>query len=98
VRFLGCAIGRSQGMPVHTVQHETAERTHVPGHHISAALRLGHHCFLSSVDRQLGVEETKSQLPEINRPTNQVSIVSGYGLDDRAIEVRSPAEARGFFL
>jgi hypothetical protein len=26
------------------------------------------------------------------------SIVSGYGLDDRAIEVRSPAEARGFFL
>jgi hypothetical protein len=23
--------------------------------------------------------------------------VSGYGLDDRAIEVRSPAEARGFF-
>jgi hypothetical protein len=26
------------------------------------------------------------------------SIVSGYGLDDRAIEVRSPAETRGFFL
>jgi hypothetical protein len=25
-----------------------------------------------------------------------VSIVSGYGLDDRAIEVRSPAEARDF--
>jgi hypothetical protein len=24
--------------------------------------------------------------------------VSGYGLDDRAIEVRSPAEAKGFFL
>jgi hypothetical protein len=23
--------------------------------------------------------------------------VSGYGLDDRAIEVRSPAEAKGFF-
>jgi hypothetical protein len=23
--------------------------------------------------------------------------VSGYGLDNRAIEVRSPAEARGFF-
>jgi hypothetical protein len=27
-----------------------------------------------------------------------VSIVSGYWLDDRAIEVRSPAEARGYFL
>jgi hypothetical protein len=24
--------------------------------------------------------------------------MSGYGLDDRVIEVRSPAEARGFFL
>jgi hypothetical protein len=30
--------------------------------------------------------------------TAQVSIVSGYGLDDRVIEVRSPAEAKGFFL
>jgi hypothetical protein len=27
-----------------------------------------------------------------------VRIVSGYGLDDRAIEVRSLAEAKGFFL
>jgi hypothetical protein len=27
---------------------------------------------------------------------NSVSIVSGYGLDDRAIEVRSPAEAKDF--
>jgi hypothetical protein len=26
------------------------------------------------------------------------SIVSGYWLDDRAIQVRSPAEAKGFFL
>jgi hypothetical protein len=26
------------------------------------------------------------------------SIVSDYGLDDRAIEVRSPAEEKGFFL
>jgi hypothetical protein len=31
-------------------------------------------------------------------PDGSVSIVSGYGLDDQAIEVRSPAEARGFFL
>jgi hypothetical protein len=29
---------------------------------------------------------------------SSVSIVSGYGLDDRAIDVRSPAEVRGFFL
>jgi hypothetical protein len=27
-----------------------------------------------------------------------LSIVSGYGLDDRAIAVRSPAEVKGFFL
>jgi hypothetical protein len=27
-----------------------------------------------------------------------VSIASGYGLDDRTIEVRSLAEAKGFFL
>jgi hypothetical protein len=31
-------------------------------------------------------------------PGCSVSIVSGYGLDDRAIEVRSPVEAKGFFL
>jgi hypothetical protein len=29
---------------------------------------------------------------------SSVSIVSGYGLDDRKIGVLSPAEARGFFL
>jgi hypothetical protein len=29
-------------------------------------------------------------------PGSSVSIVSGYGLDDRAIEVRSPAEAKDF--
>jgi hypothetical protein len=31
-------------------------------------------------------------------PGSSVSIVSDYGLDDWAIEVRSPAEAKGFFL
>jgi hypothetical protein len=31
-------------------------------------------------------------------PGSSVSIVSGYELDDRAIEIRSPAEAKGFFL
>jgi hypothetical protein len=29
---------------------------------------------------------------------SSVSIVSGYGLEDRTIEVRSPAEIRVFFL
>jgi hypothetical protein len=31
-------------------------------------------------------------------PGSSGSIVSGYGLDDRAIEVPSPAEVKGFFL
>jgi hypothetical protein len=31
-------------------------------------------------------------------PGSSVSIVSDYGLDDRAIEVRSPAEAKVFFI
>jgi hypothetical protein len=29
---------------------------------------------------------------------SSVCIVAGYWLDDRAIKVRSPAEAKGFFL
>jgi hypothetical protein len=35
---------------------------------------------------------------EWSEPGSSVSIVSGYGLDDRGIEVRSPAEANDFFL
>jgi hypothetical protein len=38
-----------------------------------------------------------SRIHRVSRGSS-VSIVSGYGLDDRAIEVRSPAEANGFFL
>jgi hypothetical protein len=34
----------------------------------------------------------------IGEPGSSVSVVSGYGLDDRAIEVRSSAEVKGFFL
>jgi hypothetical protein len=34
---------------------------------------------------------------EVYELGSSVSIVSGYGLDDRAIEVRSLAEAKGFF-
>jgi hypothetical protein len=32
------------------------------------------------------------------KPGSSVDIVSGYGLDDQVIEVRSPEEAKGFFL
>jgi hypothetical protein len=35
---------------------------------------------------------------KISEPGTSVSTVSGYGLDDREIEVRSAAEAKGFFL
>jgi hypothetical protein len=38
----------------------------------------------------------KKLLNNICEPGRSVSIVSGYGLDDRAIEVRSPAKAKGF--
>jgi hypothetical protein len=31
-------------------------------------------------------------------PGSSVSVESGYGLDDWAIEVQSPAETEGFFL
>jgi hypothetical protein len=34
----------------------------------------------------------------LSEPSSSVSIVSGYELDDREINVRSPAEAKGFFL
>jgi hypothetical protein len=37
-------------------------------------------------------------LLSFSKPGSSVSIVSGYGLDDRAIEVRSLTEAKGFFL
>jgi hypothetical protein len=34
---------------------------------------------------------------KVNRGSS-VSVVFGYGLEDRAIEVRYPTEAKGFFL
>jgi hypothetical protein len=37
-------------------------------------------------------------LPKESEPGSSGSIVSGYGLQDRAIEVRSSTEAKGFFL
>jgi hypothetical protein len=35
---------------------------------------------------------------QVGEPSSLVTLVSGYGLGDRAIKVRSPAEAKGFFL
>jgi hypothetical protein len=58
----------------------------------------------TSVDIQL---RTRQYIPEdselqtymcISEPGSSVSIVSGYGLDDRAIDVRTPAGAKRFFL
>jgi hypothetical protein len=34
----------------------------------------------------------------ISEPGSSIIILSGYGLDDQAMEVQSPAEAKGFFL
>jgi hypothetical protein len=42
------------------------------------------------IDFMLGINSSE--------PSSSVSIVSGYGLDDRAIEIRSPAGAKGLFL
>jgi hypothetical protein len=41
---------------------------------------------------------TRSQSLANCEPGSSVSIVYGYGLDDWAIEVRSPAEAKGLFV
>jgi hypothetical protein len=57
--------------------------------------------------RLIGVSGQRVEIPKSEdleeiiystTPGSSGSIVSDYGLDDRAIEVRSPAEAKGFFL
>jgi hypothetical protein len=40
----------------------------------------------------------KSSENFVDEPGSSVSIVSGYGVEDWVIEVRSPAEATGFLL
>jgi hypothetical protein len=56
----------------------------------------------SSVDIIAIVEVQERKFGSANtqkdKPGSSVSMVSGYGLDDWEIEVRSPAEAKGFFL
>jgi hypothetical protein len=53
------------------------------------------------ISREFGKACTEKMLvtvlPLNGEPGSSVSIVSGYGLDDVAIEVRSPKEAKGFF-
>jgi hypothetical protein len=44
------------------------------------------------------IEDSEDGRAYLSEPGSSVSIVSGYLLDDRAIKVRSPAEAKGFFL
>jgi hypothetical protein len=46
----------------------------------------------------MSLPQTIPQFQYIQCEPGSSVIVSGYGLDDRAIEVRSPAEAKGFFL
>jgi hypothetical protein len=51
--------------------------------------------------RRPGFERWQRIFPLVSvssEPDSSVSLVSGYGLDDRATEVRSPAEAKGFVL
>jgi hypothetical protein len=50
--------------------------------------------FRTNVD----FEEKRFSLTSHREAGSSVSILSGYGLGERAIEVRSPAEAKGFFL
>jgi hypothetical protein len=40
----------------------------------------------------------KTAYVSVSEPGSSDIIVSDYGLDDWAIEVRSPVEAKGFFL
>jgi hypothetical protein len=60
-------------------------------------------CDTGSISLMLAESSTVSHLLahvlyDTGEPGSSVSIVSGYGLDDRVIKVRSPAETKGFFL
>jgi hypothetical protein len=48
--------------------------------------------------RKIPTKKLYRVLAEIGRRGSSVSIVSGYGLDDWAIEVRSPAKAKDFMI
>jgi hypothetical protein len=46
--------------------------------------------------QEMGVKIIDNFMTHIDEPGSSVCIMSGYGLDDRAIEVCSPAEAKEF--
>jgi hypothetical protein len=60
----------------------------------------GEGCDKRTVYELLSVLELSAIIPIIivSEPGSSVSIVSGYGLDDRTIDVRCPTEAKGLFL
>jgi hypothetical protein len=85
-------------------QYETACRQWL----MDISLRLGRVTFHSCFIFRRSLVEISTQRPALLTgfsrstsvpPGNQSSSdMSAYGLDDRAIEVRSPAEAKDFFL
>jgi hypothetical protein len=56
---------------------------------------LSGHCITENVYTRAEYPDFSLNLCPFREPGSSVSIVSGYGLDDRAIEVRSPAQAKG---
>jgi hypothetical protein len=54
-----------------------------------------HDYFNKHVDPVADIMKSNGSVGEAS---SSVTIMSGYGLDYRVIEVRSPAEAKGFFL
>jgi hypothetical protein len=79
--------------PEDSSEHHTRRRENLKSHDLYVVLCLiDRNCHLCrSLDFGSVKNITVSQ-------GSSFSIVSGYGLDDRAIAVRFPAEARGFVL
>jgi hypothetical protein len=77
---------------VNDINHQLLEAVRIRrSSHICSTFYIN--STIPALDLYLG--DTKIECGESG---SSVSIVSGYGLHDRAIEVQSPAEARGFFL
>jgi hypothetical protein len=53
-------------------------------------------CWIARMHRAVAGLHSPHHYLWLGEPGSSVSIVSGYGLDDRTIEVRSPAEAKDF--
>jgi hypothetical protein len=75
----------------------------MPSTHPHILCSDNNHCSLInvrafSVVTDDSIFKTEHSHHEGSEPGSSVSTVPGYGLDYRAIDVRSPAEAKGFFL